>query len=76
MSSFSDSFTKRLKELEERAKAAGSNMTQVCKKTGIARATYERWMHRAPQTVAKVDELEAEVARLETEKAEKAKAAA
>lgn len=73
MSSFSDSFVERLKAIEARAKAAGSNMTQVCKKTGIARATYERWMHRAPQTVAKVDELEAEVVRLE---AEKAKAAA
>jgi len=69
MSSFSESFTERLKSIEGRAKAAGSNVTQICKKTGIARATYERWMQRPPQTIAKVDELEAEVVRLEREAA-------
>ncbi len=65
MTSFSHAFAEKLKEIERRAKAAGSNMTQVCKATGVARATYERWGHRAPQTVAKVDELMAEVERLE-----------
>lgn len=67
MPTFAEAFTDRLKNIEERAKAAGSNMTQVCKKTGVARATYERWGHRPPQTIAKVDELEAEVVRLERE---------
>ena len=62
---FSAEFDARLAAIEARAKACGSNITQVCKTTGIARATYERWRHRAPQTVAKVDELEAEVARME-----------
>ena len=69
MTSFSDAFAEKLKEIERRAKAAGSNMTQVCKTTGVARATYERWGHRAPQTVAKVDELMAEVERLEQQAA-------
>jgi hypothetical protein len=59
----------RLQSIESRAKAAGSNLTQVCKKTGIARATVERWRYRAPQSVTKLDELEAEVVRLESEKA-------
>lgn len=65
MTTFTDAFSQRLKDIERRAKAAGSNMTQICKSTGVARATYERWRSRAPQTVAKVDELEAEVIRLE-----------
>jgi hypothetical protein len=65
MNSFSDVFAARLQSIELRAKRAGSNMTQVCKTTGVARATYERWRLRAPQTVAKVDELEREVVRLE-----------
>lgn len=65
MSTFAKAFADRLKSIEERAKAAGSNMTQVCKTTGVARATYERWGHRPPQTIVKVDELEAEVVRLE-----------
>jgi hypothetical protein len=63
---FSQEHARRLAALETRAKAVGSNITQVCKATGIARATYERWVQRAPQTVKKLDELEAEVARLES----------
>lgn len=55
----------RLADIESRARAVGSNITRVCKATGIARATYERWTDRAPQTVTKVDEMEAEVRRLE-----------
>ena len=55
----------RLVDIEKRAKNAGSNITQVCKNTGIARATYERWMQRAPQSVTKMDELEIEVSRME-----------
>ena len=76
MSSFSQSFTVRLADIERRAKAAGSNITQICKKTGVARATYERWVQRPPQTVAKVDELEREVERLERVASEKAAEAA
>lgn len=65
MNTFAEELHTRLANLEARAKAVGSNITQVCKKTGIARATYERWVQRAPQSVSKVDELEEEVARLE-----------
>lgn len=66
---FAEELQSRLASIESRAKAAGSNITQVCKKTGIARATYERWCQRAPQSVSKLDELEAEVQRLEALKA-------
>jgi len=69
MTTFSQELQNRLTSIESRAKSAGSNFTQICKKTGIARATVERWRYRAPQSVSKVDELEAEVARLEAEKA-------
>jgi hypothetical protein len=69
MSTFAADLQSRLQSIEARAKAAGSNLTQICKKSGIARATVERWRYRAPQSVTKVDELEAEVARLEAEKA-------
>lgn len=69
MSTFADNFSERLRAIEARAKAAGSNMTQVCKRSGIARATVERWAGRPPQTITKVDELEAEVSRIEQEAA-------
>lgn len=65
MKTFAQEMADRLADMEKRAKAAGSNMTQVCKATGVARVTYERWRQRAPQTIKKLDELEAEVARLE-----------
>lgn len=67
--SFSEEFSARLKDLERRAKAAGSNITQICKRSGVSRATYERWCFRPPQTVAKVNDLEAEVERVEREAA-------
>lgn len=71
MTTFAEEHARRLKDIEARAKAVGSNITQVCKKTRIARATYERWVQHPPQSITKLDELEAEVARLEREAAEK-----
>lgn len=64
---FADEMKARLKDMEARAKAVGSNMTRVTKNTEIARQTFERWMVRAPQSVRKLDEMEAEVQRLERE---------
>lgn len=72
MTTFAEELQNRLSNIEKRAKATGSNITQVCKKTGIARATYERWRERAPQSISKVDELEAEVQRLEAAAAQAA----
>ena len=76
MTTFAQEHKRRLQALEARAKAAGSNITQVCKATGIARATYERWVERSPQTITKLDELEAEVVRLEALAASKTDAVA
>lgn len=64
---FAAEMARRLKDMEARAKAVGSNMTQVTKNTGIARATFERWQQRPPQTIAKLDEMEAEVQKMERE---------
>lgn len=72
---FSEEHIRRVAALEDRAKAVGSNMTQVCKATTIARATYERWVQRPPMSITKLDELEAEVARLEAIAAASPKAA-
>lgn len=71
MTTFAETMREKLRSIEKRAKAVGSNMTQVCKNTGVARVTYERWRDRAPQSVAKVDVLDQEVARLEREAAAK-----
>lgn len=65
MTTFAEEHARRLADIERRAKAVGSNITQVCKNTRIARATYERWVQHPPQSITKLDELEAEVVRLE-----------
>lgn len=71
METLSKILTTRLRQMEARAKAVGSNMTQVCKNTGVARVTYERWRNRPPRTFQIFDQLEAEVVRLEGEAAAK-----
>ena len=75
MSTFTAEYTRRLLAIEARSKAVRSNMTQVCKNTGVARPTFERCVKRAPQSITKVDVLEQEVERLEREHAERLAAA-
>lgn len=66
----SNEFSRRVLALEARAKAAGTSMSRICNTTGIvARATYERWRVCVPQNIRALDELEAEVQRLEKEAA-------
>lgn len=72
---FAQEHKARIAALDGRARAAGSTITQVCKNTRIARATYERWLERPPQSITKLDELEAEVSRLEAEARKKRPAA-
>ena len=55
MTTFKQELQNRLVDIEARAKKVGSNVTQICGSTGIARATFERWQKRAPQSVSKVD---------------------
>lgn len=59
MGKFVDQWHKDLAELEARAKEAGSNMTDVCRKAGISRATPQRWQDNPPQTVMLLDHMDA-----------------
>ena len=68
---FSAEHKARVAAFAARAQAVGTNMTQVCKTTRLARATYERWLERPPQSITKLDELDAELTRLEKLAAEK-----
>jgi hypothetical protein len=65
MTTFSQEYINRLADIEKRAQAVGSNITVVCRNTGIARATVERGRERPPQSIAKIDQLTAEVVKLE-----------
>ena len=55
---FSELFIERLDELERRAKAIGITITHLCRDSGVARATPDRWRAKAPNTVERMDALE------------------
>lgn len=59
---FGEVFRERLDQVEEGAKAAGINMTVVCKDAGISRATPDRWRRKLPKTIEIVDKMEKVVA--------------
>lgn len=60
--SFDEVFRETLADLERDAKAAGSNMTEVCREAGISRTTPDRWKTSPPKTVALVAKLQQIVA--------------
>jgi hypothetical protein len=63
--SFSESFQARLDKIEADAKAAGANMTIVCKLAKISRADPVRWRNSTPHTVRLIDRMEKVVRKLE-----------
>lgn len=68
-----DSFTKefyaRLDNIEARAKACGLTITHICRESGVARATPDRWRAKPPLTVELIDRMESVVAKAEQAKA-------
>lgn len=67
---FEQEFQGRIAELVDRAYKAGVTLSHICRETGIARATPDRWREHTPKTITLVDQIEAAVV-----KAEKAAAA-
>lgn len=67
---FQQLFLKRLDTIEARAKAAGSTITHLCRESGIARATPDRWRVRPPKSVELMDQLEAALVAVEQKAAE------
>lgn len=68
---FEAEFRRRIDSIKERAQAVGSSITGLCETTGIARATPDRWLAKAPKTIASVDILEAALVELEKQAAAK-----
>ncbi|EAO3412108.1 hypothetical protein GNM83_19045 [Salmonella enterica] len=48
-------FYRRVKQLNERAKAAGTNITELCRIAGVSRTTPERWNKRVPKSISIFD---------------------
>lgn len=62
-------FKEALDQLERDAKAAGSNMTAVCREAGVSRTTPDRWRENPPATVATLGKLQEVVAEKAAKKA-------
>jgi len=61
MKTFENEFNERLNAIISRGEAVGVTVTELCRRTGIARATPDRWRKDAPLSIKLIDKLEAEV---------------
>lgn len=64
---FSELFIERLDDIERRARAIGSTITHLCRDSGVARATPDRWRKETPNTVSRMDALEEALVKAERE---------
>lgn len=64
---FDVEFTQRVRELDARAKAINLSWSQICRTTGTARATPDRWMRRPPKSVETLAAMEAAIEAAEAE---------
>jgi hypothetical protein len=71
--SLEEIFNTRLDAIEEDAKAAGANMTIVCKLARISRAGPVRWRRDVPLTIKLIDRMSGVVEKLTQKKASKFK---
>lgn len=60
---FQQAFLARLDDIERRGRACTPplSLTSICKASGVARATPDRWRAKPPKSVALMDQLEAVV---------------
>lgn len=49
----------RVRAIPIRAAAVGLSMAEICRSTGLARATPDRWRVRAPKTIEAMAKIEA-----------------
>lgn len=70
MGQFEAEFRRRVGDVFARAEAIGITVTRLCKETGTARATPDRWNKAAPLSIRIVDRMEAYVAEQEKKKRE------
>lgn len=56
---FDAEFSERLRDLQRRARAVGLSWSEICRATGSARATPDRWMTRPPKSVETMAAMEA-----------------
>ncbi len=58
-------FQERTADILARARKNDISLNQICRGAGAARATPDRWTLRVPKSITLVDDIEAELTRLE-----------
>lgn len=58
-------FYEKLRSIEERGHRVGMTMTDICKQSGVARATPDRWRKELPKTIKCLQDMETVVAAAE-----------
>lgn len=61
-------FLERLDSIESRANSIGETLTSICRQSGIARATPDRWRKNMPNSIRLLDKLESALVELEKAK--------
>ena len=69
---YATEFSARIRAIEARAIKAGTSLTALCRTSGVARSTPDRWRRAIPKTVAAVTAIEAELERMERAQAKHA----
>ncbi|EAW2493106.1 hypothetical protein AXL65_02445 [Salmonella enterica subsp. enterica] len=67
-STFEAEFYRRVEMIKQRAKEAGTNITQLCRIAGVSRTTPERWEKRVPKSIGILDLMYQALKDIETEK--------
>lgn len=60
-------FAQRIRDLDARVRAIGVSWSQICRATGTARATPDRWLRRVPKSVETMAAMEKAIADAEAE---------
>jgi len=56
-----------VQSLKTKAAAAGTNLTEVCRRAGVSRQTVEKWKDEEPKTLRILRQLEAQIDILKAE---------
>ncbi|HGX3708918.1 TPA: hypothetical protein ACNEJR_003679 [Escherichia coli] len=67
-STFEAEFYRRVELIKQRAKEAGTNITQLCRIAGVSRTTPERWEKRVPKSIGILDLMYQALTEIETVK--------
>lgn len=66
---FEEEFYRRVELIRERAKKAGTNITHLCRVSGVSRTTPERWEKRVPKSIGLIDQMMAALEEIERDNA-------